>query len=328
MATEEIPELWVRQVVEEVTRRLAASPTPTPAKGASGAVTPSGACACGTAPNAQATSCACSSTPGVRCTTCPDPVSCARECPDRMRMIEELGIARLGCAPGIGAVDPKLAALLDHTILRPDARRGEILTLCEEAHCYGFASVCIQPMWVPVAARALEGSRAKVCTVIGFPHGANRAEVKAYETKVAVAQGAREVDMVIPIGALKDGDLRTVREHIAAVVGAARAGVLVKVILETSYLTNEEKVAASRIAKEERADFVKTSTGFASAGATVQDVRLMRETVGPGIGVKAAGGIRDASIARAMIEAGATRIGASASVKISAGGGAPAGTKY
>jgi len=243
-------------------------------------------------------------------------------------MIEELGVARLGCAPGVGPVDAHLAAMLDHTLLRPDATRREVVALCEEAHCYGFASVCVQPMWVPVAARALEGSRAKVCTVIGFPHGANRGEVKAYETRVAVAQGAREVDMVIPVGALKDGDLKTVREHIAAVVEASRAGVVVKVILETSYLSDEEKVAASRIAREERAHFVKTSTGFASAGATVHDVRLMREAVGPSMGVKAAGGIRDTAAAQAMVAAGATRIGASASIKIAGGSSGGGGGRY
>ncbi|MBK8230213.1 MAG: deoxyribose-phosphate aldolase [Candidatus Eisenbacteria bacterium] len=321
-----LPESWVQQIVEEVTRRLdrasspgssAATSPPPPAGCTCGGARPA-TCSCG-----AGSSCGggCGATPSFRCAGCPDSGACLRDCPDRQRLIEELGIARLGCGPGIGAVDARVAAMLDHTLLRPDATRREILALCEEAHCHGFASVCVQPMWVPVAARALEGSRAKVCTVIGFPHGANRAEVKAYETRVAVAQGAREVDMVIPIGALKDGDLRTVREHIGAVVRATRAGVITKVILETSFLTREEKIAACAIAKEERADFVKTSTGFASAGATLEDVRLMRETVGPAMGVKAAGGIRDAALARAMVEAGATRIGASASVKIAAGGG-------
>jgi len=255
-----------------------------------------------------------------------------RPAEERYRLIEEDGVARIGCAPGVGAVDPVLAALLDHTLLRPDATKQEILELCEEAHCYGFATVCIQPMWVPLAARALDGSRTKVCTVIGFPHGATAAEVKAYETRIAIAQGAREVDMVIPIGALKGGDLRAVEAHIRAVVRSARAGVLTKVILETSYLTDAEKVAASRLAKECGANFVKTSTGFASAGATVEDIRLLRSTVGPSVGVKAAGGIRDTETARKMAAAGASRIGASASVKIVTGavtgGMAGSGDRY
>ncbi|MCA9729779.1 MAG: deoxyribose-phosphate aldolase, partial [Candidatus Eisenbacteria bacterium] len=174
----------------------------------------------------------------------------------------------------------------------------------------------VQPIWVPLAARILEDSRVKVCTVIGFPHGANRAEVKGYETEVAVAQGAREVDMVIPIGMMKSGDHRTVAAHVRAVVRAAMAGVVVKVILENAYLTDEEKRHASRISKEEGAHFVKTSTGFGPTGATLDDVRLMRAEVGPNVGVKAAGGIRDTEGARAMVAAGANRIGASASVRI------------
>lgn len=300
--TQGIPEALIKEIADEVVRRLAAARATVPSLPL-GLTTP--ACAC-----------TASKPVGINCASCTDPGSCTRECPDRIRMIEEHGIARIGCAPGAVPVDRRLASLLDHTILRPDATRREILTLCEEAHCHGFASVCVQPMWVPLAARALEGSQAKVCTVVGFPHGANRAEVKAYETRVAIAQGAREIDMVIPIGSMKDGDQRTVREHIAAVVRASRPGVLVKVILETAYLSDEEKILACRIAKEERADFVKTSTGFASAGATLHDVRLMREAVGPTMGVKAAGGIRDTDAARQMVEAGATRIGASASVKI------------
>lgn len=271
-----------------------------------------------------AASCACSSGAVAAASACGD----CRPAEERFRLIEEDGVARIGCAPGVGAVDPVLAALLDHTLLRPDATKNEILALCEEAHCYGFATVCIQPMWVPLAARALDGSRTKVCTVIGFPHGATAAEVKAFETRIAVAQGAREVDMVIPIGALKGGDLRAVETHIRAVVRSARAGVLTKVILETSYLTDAEKIAASRLAKECGAHFVKTSTGFASAGATAEDIRLMRSTVGPNVGVKAAGGIRDTETARRMAAAGASRIGASASVKIVTGAAASGGDRY
>ncbi len=158
----------------------------------------------------------------------------------------------------------------------------------------------------------------RICTVIGFPHGANRPEVKAYETELAVAQGAREVDMVIPIGGMKSGDSRSVAAHIRAVVRAAIPGVLVKVILETAYLSDEEKRAVARMCKDEGAHFVKTSTGFGPSGATVEDVRLLREAVGPSFGVKAAGGIRTSEAAKAMAAAGANRIGASASVRIAA----------
>lgn len=323
----------IRAVMEEVTRRLG-SPSSGPiapttsaascgcASGGVGAGAGAGAAAC--APGADCRSGAF----GVRCESCPESGVCRRDCPDRLAMIEEHGIARIGCSPGIGPVDRRLAAYLDHTLLRPEATRREVVALCEEAHCHGFATVCIQPIWVSVAARALEGSRSRVCTVVGFPHGANRSEVKAYETQLAVAQGAREIDMVIPIGALKDGDLRTVRRHIGAVCRAAIPGIVTKVILETAYLTDDEKVQACRIARDEGAGFVKTSTGFASAGATLDDIRLMRETVGPRMGVKAAGGIRDADAARRMIEAGATRIGASASIKIAAGGAADASSRY
>jgi len=208
--------------------------------------------------------------------------------------------------------------MIDHTLLRPDATARDIEALCSEALCLGVATVCVQPIWVPAAARALEHSPVKVCTVVGFPHGANRPEVKAYETQLAVAQGAREIDMVIPVGAFKGGDTRSVAEHIRAVVRAARAGILVKVILETAFLSREEKITACTIARAEGAHFVKTSTGFGPSGATLPDVRLMREVVGPAMGVKAAGGIRDRETAVAMIEAGADRIGASASVRIAA----------
>lgn len=301
-----ISDAVIRQIEEAVRARLALEGrSATPLPGLAGA---SGIVAC--------------------CPTCAESTGCGSGCPDRLRWIEEHGIARIGCAPGVGAVDRELASYLDHTLLRPDARRSEILTLCEEAHCHGFATVCVQPFWVPVAARALEGSRARVCTVVGFPHGANRAEVKAYETQVAVAQGAREIDMVIPIGAAKDGDFATVAQHIRSVVRASHAGVVTKVILETAYLTDEEKVRASAVARDEGADFVKTSTGFASAGASLEDIRLMRRTVGPTMGVKAAGGIRDRAAAEKMIEAGATRIGASASIKIASGSAAAPSAGY
>lgn len=314
-----IPETWIRQITEAVAERLregSTSPAPQSAPGAR-SVPPGGSgyddpAATVAGPSAAATGGAGPSA----CPCCASAGSCAGDCPDRFQQLVEYGVARLGCAPGIGPVDPALAGMLDHTLLKPEATDRQIAQLCEEAHCHGFATVCVQPIWVPLAARLLTGSRTRVCTVVGFPHGANRAEVKAYETQVAVAQGAREIDMVIPIGALKSGDLVEVERHIRAVVRAAIAGVVTKVILENTFLTDEEKRAACRIAKDVGATFVKTSTGFGPSGASLEDVRLMREVVGPRVGVKAAGGIRDTDAARAMVAAGATRIGASASVEI------------
>jgi len=212
--------------------------------------------------------------------------------------------------------DRDLARMIDHTLLKPDATRDEIEKLCQEALTYQFASVCVNPHWVPLAAQLLKGSPVKVCTVIGFPLGATSTAAKAFEAADAIAHGAQEVDMVLNIGALKSGDLDTVQQDIAAVVEAARGKTLVKVILETGLLTRDEKITACRLAKAAGADFVKTSTGFGHGGATVEDVALMRETVGPEMGVKASGGVRDAATARAMIQAGANRIGASAGVSI------------
>jgi len=212
--------------------------------------------------------------------------------------------------------DRDLARMIDHTLLKPDATRDQIETLCQEALTYQFASVCVNPHWVPLAAQLLKGSPVKVCTVIGFPLGATSTAAKAFEAADAIAHGAAEVDMVINIGALKSGDLDAVQQDIAAVVEAARGKALVKVILETGLLTRDEKITACRLAKAAGADFVKTSTGFGHGGATVEDVALMRQIVGPEMGVKASGGVRDAATARAMIEAGANRIGASAGVSI------------
>jgi deoxyribose-phosphate aldolase len=211
----------------------------------------------------------------------------------------------------------RLARLIDHTILKAEATPEQVTKLCEEAKRLGFASVCINPSYVALAARLLKGSRVKVCTVCGFPLGSTTPDVKSYEAKAAIAGGAHEVDMVINVGALKAGDYATVKDDIAAVVWVCRAGKATsKVIIETCYLTNEEKVTACLLAQEAGADFVKTSTGFGPAGATIDDVALMRRTVGPVMGLKAAGGIRDLATAQAMVKAGATRIGASASVKI------------
>lgn len=207
---------------------------------------------------------------------------------------------------------------IDHTLLKPETTAAMIDTLCAEAKQYDFASVCVNPAWVKRAAGNLAGSSVKVCTVVGFPLGANTSETKAAETRDAVANGATEIDMVLNIGALKSNDLELVKNDIAAVVKAA-AGNLVKVILETGLLTDEEKVTACKLAVEAGADYVKTSTGFGPGGATVEDIALMRKTVGPDIGVKASGGVRDRAAALAMIEAGATRIGASAGVAIVSG---------
>ncbi|KGT38811.1 deoxyribose-phosphate aldolase [Weizmannia sp. CD-2023] len=208
-----------------------------------------------------------------------------------------------------------LAAYIDHTLLKPEATEKDILKLTAEAAQYHFASVCINPYWVKLATRELAGTGVKVCTVIGFPLGATTAETKAFETKKAIGDGADEIDMVINIGALKSGDTEAVEADIRAVVEAAQ-GKLVKVIIETCLLTNEEKELACRLAVKAGARFVKTSTGFSTGGATIEDVKLMRQTVGDKAGVKASGGIHTKAEAEAMIEAGATRIGASSGVKI------------
>ncbi|MEG2291157.1 MAG: deoxyribose-phosphate aldolase [Clostridium sp.] len=210
----------------------------------------------------------------------------------------------------------ELAKMIDHTILKPEATEAEIMTLCKEAVEYGFASVCINPSMVRKAAEILEGSEVKVCTVIGFPLGATTTEVKAFETEQTIKDGATEVDMVINVGKLKENNLEYVKNDIAAVVNAAKGKALTKVIIESCLLTDEEKVTVCTIAKEVGADFVKTSTGFSTGGATKEDIKLMRETVGPNIGVKASGGVRSNEDAMTMIENGATRIGASASIAI------------
>jgi deoxyribose-phosphate aldolase len=207
--------------------------------------------------------------------------------------------------------------MIDHTLLKPDATRRDIEKLCAEAAQFRFATVCVNPAWVSLAAQLLRGSGVGVCSVVGFPLGATTADVKHYETRRAIFDGASEIDMVINIGALKSGDLRTVERDIAAVVGPCReANVLSKVILEVALLTDDEKIAGSTLAKAAGADFVKTSTGFASGGATAADVALMRRVVGADMGVKAAGGVRDYDGLKAMVAAGATRVGASAGVKI------------
>jgi deoxyribose-phosphate aldolase len=219
--------------------------------------------------------------------------------------------------------DRELAAMIDHTILKADATRADVVKLCAEARQYGFASVCVNGCWVSLAAKELEGSPVKVCTVVGFPLGAMATDAKRAEAEVAVRVGAREVDMVMNVGALKSGDVDAVKLDIAAVAEVAhRGGAILKVILETSLLDEQQKLLACQLAKAAGADFVKTSTGFSTAGATEDDIRLMRSTVGPDMGVKASGGIRTLEDARRMIAAGASRIGASASVKIVEAGAA------
>ncbi|SDC52239.1 deoxyribose-phosphate aldolase [Paenibacillus sp. CF095] len=215
---------------------------------------------------------------------------------------------------------PQLAKMIDHTLLRADATQSEMAKLTEEAKQYQFASVCVNPGWVAYAAEQLQGSGVDICTVIGFPLGASTSETKAFETKDAIAKGATEVDMVINISALKDGKDDFVEQDIRAVVEAAAGKALVKVIIETCLLTDEEKVRACQAAVRAGADFVKTSTGFSTGGATPEDIALMRRTVGPDVGVKASGGVRSLEDMQKMIEAGATRIGASSGVKIMQGG--------
>lgn len=242
---------------------------------------------------------------------------CFVKCPDRMRSLIADGGVRFGLTGAESEAAREVARYIDHTLLKPDATRDEILKVCEEGVRFGFASVCINPIWVRDAACALRGSGVKVCTVIGFPLGANEPDTKAYEARRAIFDGASELDMVINIGALKSGDHDLVSRDIRGVVQVAHeVGYICKVIIETALLTDDEKVSACLIAKEAGADFVKTSTGFSKGGATAADVALMRRAVGGQMGVKASGGVRDLKQAQEMIHAGATRIGASVGVKI------------
>jgi deoxyribose-phosphate aldolase len=246
---------------------------------------------------------------------CADGV-CVRTCFDKAGQVVSAGAERLTSTVGV-IPDQSLAHYIDHTLLKPDATPDQIAQLCFEARKHGFASVCVNPAWVELCAQLLKGAEAKVCTVIGFPLGASTPEVKAFEAQQALDQGATEIDMVINIGALKARDLHLVARDIRGVVLTSHAKkALVKVILETSLLTDEEKTLGCLLSKEAGADFVKTSTGFSTGGATVADIALMRRVVGPELGVKASGGVRTFEDAESMIQAGATRIGASAGVKI------------
>ncbi len=260
------------------------------------------------------------------------PTACSEDA-DLKEMLSRMvnvGAARFGvrsdkpAQSGFSACDlaPPLAKLIDHTALKPETTEADIVQLCRDATKYCFASVCVSPSYVALAARELSNSPAAVCTVLGFPHGANRTEVKVKEAELAIRDGATELDMVLNIGNLKSGNHSAVENDIRAVVQQAKRsgrGVLVKVILETALLTDEEKVVASVLAKNAGADFVKTSTGFASGGATAADIALMRRVVGDQMGVKASGGVRSREDAEQMIRHGATRIGASASVAIISG---------
>ena len=237
-------------------------------------------------------------------------------CPTRLQGVLDAGAVRLGMHATGGAPDG-VSALIDHTLLKPDATRQELEKLCREAAEFKFATVCVNPTWVAYCASQLRHTSVGVCTVVGFPLGATTADVKNYETRRVIFDGAREVDMVINVGALKSGDVRLVERDIEGVAQACRdAGVISKVIIEAAYLTDDEKVTACTLAKAAGADFVKTSTGFGPGGATVADVALMRRVVGADMGVKAAGGVRDLKGLKAMVAAGASRVGASAGVKI------------
>jgi deoxyribose-phosphate aldolase len=256
----------------------------------------------------------------------PDGSYCVSEIADGIRVktcfddaghIISAGAERITSTVGVIPDDLNLAKKIDHTLLKPDTTPDQIAQLCLEARKFGFASVCVNPTWIKLCAELLKSSEVKVCSVVGFPFGATLSEVKVFETEQVIKDGATEIDMVINIGALKAGDTELVARDIRGIVEAAhKHAAIVKVIIEVALLTDEEKVIACLLSKEAGADFVKTSTGFASGGATVHDVELMRRTVGPDMGVKAAGGVRTREDAENMVRAGATRLGASAGVKI------------
>ncbi len=249
-------------------------------------------------------------------------------CPNRLQGVIDAGATRVGVL-ATGGAPQSVASMIDHTLLKADATRQEIEHLCREAAQFKFATVCVNPVWVATAARLLNGSGVGVCSVVGFPLGATTGDVKAYETRRAIYDGAREIDMVINVGALKSGDLRVVERDIEAVASTCReCGALSKVIIEAALLTDDEKITACTLAKAAGADYVKTSTGFGPGGATAADVALMRRVVGAEMGVKAAGGVRDLDGLKAMVAAGATRVGASAGIKIvqQARGETPTGT--
>ncbi len=234
----------------------------------------------------------------------------------RIQAMLDAGACRLSSEPGVKECKLEIGHLIDHTVLKPDTTEDQIYTLCAEAKEFKFASVCVNPTYVPLCSELLRNSPVRVCTVIGFPLGANTVDTKIFETTDAIRNGAEEIDMVINVGALKSGDFEKVENDIRGVVYTARPTAIVKVIIETSLLTDDEKIKACVLAKAAGAHFVKTSTGFGSAGAKIEDIWLMREVVGPKMGVKASGGVRDYDFARELVLAGASRIGASAGIKI------------
>lgn len=256
---------------------------------------------------------ACSVENGLDCLECGQ---CVNKRADFIDSLVSCGVCRISAQLGIGEVEAKIARIIDHTLLKPEATEDQIRQLCREAATYCFASVCVNPVWIELCAKLLRRTGVKVCTVIGFPLGATTSDTKAYETRDAIGKGANEVDMVINVGLIKSREYKRVRDDIRSVVRATRPNILVKVILETCLLTDEEKVKACELAVEAGADFVKTSTGFSTGGATVEDISLMRKVVGPDIGVKASGGVRSFEDAEAMIRVGANRLGASAGLKI------------
>jgi deoxyribose-phosphate aldolase len=242
---------------------------------------------------------------------------CAQTCARKTRHIIAAGADRISSSEKMTHVAPDVAALIDHTMLKPEATRDEIVKLAREAKQFQFASVCVNPYWIPVVASELAGTSVKTCTVVAFPLGATPSIIKVAEARQTIRDGAQEVDMVINVGALRSGDLDTVLDDVRAVTEACHAGgAIVKVILETALLDDNQKVMACSLCKIAGADFVKTSTGFSKSGATAHDVALMRSVVGPDVGVKASGGIRTLADLKTMTTAGANRIGASASVKI------------
>jgi deoxyribose-phosphate aldolase len=252
---------------------------------------------------------------GSTCTDCIG--ECVIKCEDKIKEVVNAGASRLTSTLGNVDMSTDIAKLIDHTLLKADATQDQIAQLCYEARKFGFAAVCVNPTHVKLCSQLLQGSQVHVCTVVGFPLGATPPEVKAYETQQAIDDGATEVDMVINIGALKSKDYALVERDVAMVARACHTGgAILKVIIEAALLTDEEKVIACQLAKAAGAEYVKTSTGFGPGGATAHDVALMRQAVGPGLGVKAAGGIKNLADAKEMVAAGATRIGASAGVKI------------
>ncbi len=250
--------------------------------------------------------------------TCTDCIgACVSECREKVQQVVDAGASRLTSTLGNVDIGTDVAKLIDHTLLKADATQDQIAQLCYEARKFGFAAVCVNPTHVKLCSQLLQGTEVHVCTVVGFPLGATPPEVKAYEAQQAIEDGATEVDMVINIGALKSKDYALVERDTAMVARACHAGgAILKVIIEAALLTDEEKVIACQLAKAAGADYVKTSTGFGPGGATAHDVALMRHAVGPGLGVKAAGGIKNLADAKEMVAAGATRIGASAGVRI------------